>query len=73
LDDLPAESRSEITEAVRVVLGVDVDPAEALIRAAEPLWDALDRAGGLVDSWSGEEFCNLFLRVLSFIHTGVGG
>ena len=29
----------------------------------------LQRAGGLVDSWGGGEFCNLFPRVLAFIRS----
>jgi len=35
LADLPTESRGEVVDAVRPVVGVDVDTAEALIRAAE--------------------------------------
>jgi hypothetical protein len=50
-------------------LGVDAETAEDLIRAAEPLWDAMERAGGLVDSWGGGEFCTVFPRVLTFIRT----
>jgi hypothetical protein len=73
LDDLPAQSRSEVVEEVRAILGVDVDTAEDLIRAAEPFWDALERAGGLVDSWGGGEFCYVFPRVLSFIRTAAPG
>ena len=49
LKDLPAESRSEIVNAVRAVLGVDAATAEDLTRSAEPLWEAMERAGGLVD------------------------
>ena len=52
LEDLPVESRSEVVSAIRAVLGVDAAKAEALTRAAEPLWDAMERAGGLVDSWT---------------------
>ncbi len=59
--DLPTESRGEVVDAVRPVVGVDVDTAEALIRAAEPLWDAMERPGGLVDSWGGRGFCHVFL------------
>lgn len=73
LDDLPAESRREVVEAVRDVLDVDIDTAEAIVRAAEPLWDALEEAGGLVDSWGGGEFCHMFPRVLSFIRMGSPG
>jgi hypothetical protein len=40
----------------------------------EPLWDAMERAGGLVDYWGGGEFCQIFPRVLAFIRSGaVGG
>lgn len=73
LDDLPAESRSEVIREVRAVLNVDGDTAEDLVRAAEPLWDAMERAGGLVDSWGGGEFCSVFPRVLSFIRATPGG
>ena len=60
LDDLPPESRREVVSEVRAALGVDADAAEDLVRSAEPLWDAMERAGGLVDSWGGGEFCALF-------------
>jgi hypothetical protein len=43
--------------------------AENLVRSAEPLWDAMERAGGLVDSWGGGEFCHIFPRVLAFIRS----
>ena len=52
---------------VRAALGVDADTAEDLVRSAEPLWDAMERAGGLVDSWGGGEFCGLFPEVLKFV------
>ena len=37
------------------------------MRAAEPLWDAMERAGGLVDAWGGGEFCQVFPKTLAFI------
>jgi hypothetical protein len=70
LADLPADSRREIVAAVSAVLDVDAATAEDLIRSAEPLWDAMERAGGLVDSWGGGEFCHSFPRVLAFIRSG---
>lgn len=73
LDDLPAESRKALVNGVRAAVGVDADTAEDLIRAAEPLWDAMERAGGLVDSWGGGEFCNVFPKTLSFIRTTASG
>lgn len=73
LEDLPVESRSEVVSAVRAVLGVDAATAEELTRAAEPLWDAMERAGGLVDSWGGGEFCHVFPRTLAFIRDAVRG
>jgi hypothetical protein len=51
------------------VLGVDAATAEDLVRSAEPLWDAMERAGGLVDSWGGGEFCGVFPQVLRFIRS----
>jgi hypothetical protein len=30
----------------------------------------MERAGGLVDSWGGGEFCHIFPRVLAFIQSG---
>jgi len=74
LASLPANSRREIVAEVCAVLGVDAATAEDLVRSAEPLWDAMERAGGLVDSWGGGEFCHLFPRVLAFVRSGaVGG
>jgi hypothetical protein len=73
LDDLPPDSRREVVAAVRSVLGVDPSSAEDLVRSAEPLWGAMERTGGLVDSWGGGEFCQLFPRVLSYIRSGTTG
>jgi hypothetical protein len=70
LADLSADSRSEILAAVCAVLDVEAATAEDLVRSAEPLWDAMERAGGLVDSWGGGEFCHIFPRVLAFIRSG---
>jgi hypothetical protein len=67
LDDIPADSRREVVESVCATLGVNVIAAEDLLRAAEPLWNAMERVGGLVDAWGGGEFCYTFPRVLSFI------
>lgn len=69
LADLPADSRREIVAAVRAVLDVEAATAEDLIRSAEPLWDAMERAGGLVDSWGGGEFCHIFPRILALIRS----
>ena len=60
LDDMPSESRREVASAVEAALGVRPEDAEAIVRASQPLWDALEEAGGLVDSWGGGEFCYLF-------------
>jgi hypothetical protein len=60
LDELPLDSRREVVAAVGAALGVDTDKAEAIVRASEPLWNAMENAGGLVDSWGGGEFCYLF-------------
>jgi hypothetical protein len=67
---MPAESLAWIVAEVRAVLGVDDSIAEDLIRAAEPFWDAMERAGGLVDSWGGGEFCTVLPRVLAYIKAG---
>jgi hypothetical protein len=72
--DLPADSRHEIVAEVSAVLDLEAATAEDLVRSAEPLWYAMERAGGLVDSWGGGEFCHIFPRVLAFIRSGaVGG
>jgi len=73
LDDLPPESRSELVEHLTSILGVDVTTAEDLIRSAAPLWDAMERAGGLVDSWGGGEFCHVFPRTLEFVRSAAAG
>lgn len=67
LDDLPPESRREVTSAVAAPLGVTVEDAEAITRASEPLWDALEAVGGLVDSWGGGEFCQLFPKMCAVL------
>jgi hypothetical protein len=69
MDDLPADSRSELVVAVCSLLGVNTETAEDLVRSSEPLWDAMERAGGMVDSWGGGEFCRLFPKTLAFIRT----
>ncbi len=73
LADLPAGSRREIVAEVCAMHDVEAATAEDLVRSAEPLWDAMERAGGLVDSWGGGEFCHIFPRVLAFIRSGAGG
>ena len=70
LADLPADTRRKIVAEVCAVLNVQAATAEDLVRSAEPLWDAMERAGGLVDSWGGGEFCRIFPRVLAFIRSG---
>jgi hypothetical protein len=70
LDDLPADSRAELVADVCAVLSVDVACAEDLIRSAEPFWDAMERAGGLVDSWGGGEFCGILPRLLADVRSG---
>jgi hypothetical protein len=70
LADLPAGTCREIVAEVCAVLDIEVATAEDLVRSAEPLWDAMERAGGLVDSWGGGEFCHIFPRVLAFIRSG---
>jgi len=71
LDDMPRESRAEIVELVRIVLGIDDAHAEDVIRSTEPFWDAMERAGGLVDTWGGGEFCYVLPRVLAYVKAGV--
>lgn len=74
LADLPADSRREVLAEMCALLDVEAATAEDLVRSAEPLRDAMERPGGLVDSWGGGEFCHIFPRVLAFIRSGaVGG
>ena len=70
LGDLPAGNLREVVAEVRAVLDVEAETAEDLVRSAKPLWDAMERAGGLVDSWGGGEFCHVFPRVLAFVRSG---
>jgi hypothetical protein len=67
LDDLPPDSRREVVAAVGAALGVDRDVAEGIVRASEPLWDAMESAGGLVDAWGGTEFCYLFPKMCAVV------
>jgi hypothetical protein len=73
LADLRTDSRREILAEVCAVLDGEAATAEDLVRSAEPLWDAMERAGGLVDSWGGGEFCHILPRVLAFIRSGAAG
>jgi hypothetical protein len=70
LDDMPADSRTELVAEICTALDIDVAGAEDLIRSAEPFWDAMERAGGLVDSWGGGEFCVVLPRVLADVRAG---
>lgn len=70
LDELPQESRRELVTAVSRTLDVDEAAAEDVVRASEPLWIALEDAGGLVDSWGGGEFCELLPRMLAVLRDG---
>lgn len=72
LDEMPLESRRRLVNELRALLEVDVECAEALIRSAEPFWNAMESAGGLVDSWGGGEFTVMLPRVLAFIRNGAG-
>ena len=53
--------------AVQAALGVDEEAAEAIVRASEPLWDAMEQAGGLVNSWGGGEFCHLLPKLCAAV------
>ena len=44
-------------------LEVTPGATEDILRCSEPFWDALEDAGGLVDSWGGGEFCMLFDQI----------
>jgi hypothetical protein len=69
LNDLPGESRQEVVAAVQAALGVSEEAAAAIVRASEPLWDAMEEVGSLVDSWGGGEFCDLFPRMCAVIRS----
>lgn len=69
LEDLPPSSRRELTAAVQAALGVNTEAAEAILRASEPFWNALEDAGGLVDSWGGNEFCDLFPKMCAVMRS----
>lgn len=73
LSELPTDPRDYMISEIRSLLGVDRRTAEDLVRSAEPFWDAMERAGGLVDAWGGGEFCWLLPRVLAFIRDSNGG
>src|SRR5262249_14953457 len=67
---MPQESRAHLVSALQTMLEVDVECTEDIVRASEPLWNAMDRAGGLVDSWGGGECTVILPRVLEFIRSG---
>ncbi len=55
---LPGHLRDRISHEQLVELAV----------AAEPLWNALETVGGMVDSWGGSEFRRVFPETLGFIY-----
>lgn len=67
LDDLPVESRREVTMAVAAALSISAEDAETIVRASEPFWDAMEEVGGLVDSWGGGEFCYLLPKMCAVL------
>ena len=69
LDDLPPSSRRELIAAMQAALGVTTEAAEAILRSSEPFWNALEDAGGLVDSWGGSEFCDLFPKMCAVVRS----
>lgn len=71
MDDLPIDARRELVGELQRVLEISRETAEDLARSAEPLWDAMERAGGLVDSWGGGEFCEVLPQVMAFIRDAV--
>lgn len=70
LHQMPLESRLHLVDELRALLEIDTERAEDLIRSAEPFWNAMEQAGGLVDAWGGGEFAVVLPRVLTFIRNG---
>ncbi|MFD4323592.1 hypothetical protein ACFWQC_03090 [Nocardioides sp. NPDC058538] len=70
LNEMPADSVEDLVGALTSMLEIDRATAKDLIRSSEPFWTAMERAGGLVDTWGGGEFCYVLPRVLAFIHEG---
>lgn len=58
---------AEVVAAVGAALGVNTQNSEVIVRASEPLWEEMEGVGGLVDSWGGGEFCDLFPRMCAVI------
>jgi hypothetical protein len=54
---------------LQATLGVRTEAAEAIPRAAEPFGDALEDAGGLVESWGDGEFCHLLPKMCAAIRS----
>lgn len=67
LDELPPASRSELVVMLQTTLQVTTQSAENILRSSEPFWNALEDAGGLVDSWGGGEFCMLFEQICALL------
>lgn len=70
LDELPPATREELIAMLEATLNVTPAAAENILRASEPFWNALENAGGLVDSWGGGEFYVLFEQMCALLGPG---
>jgi hypothetical protein len=72
LKDMSEAALAELVADVRSALPVSESDAVAIVRAAAPLWDVLEDAGGLVDSFGGSDFCTAFPQMLAVLASRQG-
>jgi hypothetical protein len=61
------EQLGPVVAEVQRILETTEEHAKSIVYASEPLWEALEAAGGNVDSWGFGEFSWLFPKVCAFI------
>jgi hypothetical protein len=67
LDEMPQSTRAYLVAHLQETFEMSAEQAEAILRASEPFWNAMEDAGGFIDSWGGGEFSVILPRLLGYI------
>ena len=64
---MPQSTRAYLVAHLQETFEMSAEQAGAILRASEPFWNAMEDAGGFVDSWGGGEFSVILPRLLGYI------